>query len=166
MPITELKVDNYYRKAKEDGYRARSSYKLLEIQEQYGIFNGVTRAVDLCSAPGSWSQVLSRHLKSYKSSSSSIDRPEIKQSQGQVYSFHLTYILYTYLFFVRTEYIQYIIMDCIVCSQVVAVDLQEMAPIPGVEFIQGPCPDMFYLSLYILKLYSYAYIAHIYIYIR
>lgn len=56
------KRDIYYRKAKEEGYRARSAYKLLQIDEEFNIFEGVTRAVDLCAAPGSWSQVLSQRL--------------------------------------------------------------------------------------------------------
>ncbi len=54
--------DPYYRKAKEEGWRARSAFKLLEIDEQFNIFRGVQRAVDLCAAPGSWSQVLSRMI--------------------------------------------------------------------------------------------------------
>ena len=56
------KTDIYYRKAKEEGYRARSAYKLLQINDEFNIFDGVTRAVDLCAAPGSWSQVLSNRL--------------------------------------------------------------------------------------------------------
>ena len=56
------KGDPYYRKAKSEGYRARSAYKLLQVEEEFGIFNNVERAVDLCSAPGSWSQVLSNKL--------------------------------------------------------------------------------------------------------
>ena len=56
------KRDIYYRLAKENGWRARSAFKLLQINEQFGIFDGVNRAVDLCAAPGSWSQVLSREL--------------------------------------------------------------------------------------------------------
>ncbi|KAH8312745.1 hypothetical protein KR044_012628 [Drosophila immigrans] len=56
------KRDIYYRLAKEEGWRARSAYKLLHIDEAFGIFEGVHRAVDLCAAPGSWSQVLSKKL--------------------------------------------------------------------------------------------------------
>eukprot|EP00238_Polyblepharides_amylifera_P013886 CAMPEP_0196599392 /NCGR_PEP_ID=MMETSP1081-20130531/94834_1 /TAXON_ID=36882 /ORGANISM="Pyramimonas amylifera, Strain CCMP720" /LENGTH=309 /DNA_ID=CAMNT_0041925161 /DNA_START=151 /DNA_END=1080 /DNA_ORIENTATION=+ len=56
------KRDIYYRKAKEEGWRARSAYKLLHIDEEFSIFEGVDRVVDLCAAPGSWSQVLSRQL--------------------------------------------------------------------------------------------------------
>lgn len=54
----------YYRKAKEDGYRARSAYKLLHIDELYSIFKGVERVIDICAAPGSWTQLISRRLKS------------------------------------------------------------------------------------------------------
>ena len=54
---TKDKRDIYYRRAKEEGWRARSAFKLLQIDEQLGLFDGVTRAVDLCAAPGSWSQV-------------------------------------------------------------------------------------------------------------
>lgn len=56
------KRDLYYRKAKEEGLRARSAYKLLQIHEEFRIFDGVKRVVDLCAAPGSWSQTLSREL--------------------------------------------------------------------------------------------------------
>ncbi|KAK7331929.1 hypothetical protein VNO80_28674 [Phaseolus coccineus] len=56
------KRDIYYRKAKEEGWRARSAFKLLQIDEEFDIFEGVKRVVDLCAAPGSWSQVLSRKL--------------------------------------------------------------------------------------------------------
>ena len=71
------KRDIYYRLAKEEGFRARSAYKLLQLNEQFDIFKGdivrrdsslsksslgVRRAVDLCAAPGSWSQVLARDL--------------------------------------------------------------------------------------------------------
>lgn len=56
------KSDPYYRKAKCEGYRARSAYKLLQVDEEFNLFDGVKRAVDLCAAPGSWSQVLSNRL--------------------------------------------------------------------------------------------------------
>ena len=56
------KRDIYYRLAKEDGWRARSAFKLLQLNDDFDLFNGVSRVVDLCAAPGSWSQVLSRKL--------------------------------------------------------------------------------------------------------
>ncbi|MCJ1404818.1 hypothetical protein MMC11_008044 [Xylographa trunciseda] len=56
------KRDAYYRLAKEQGWRARSAFKLIQLDEQFNLFDGVARVVDLCAAPGSWSQVLSRVL--------------------------------------------------------------------------------------------------------
>ena len=56
------KRDIYYRKAKEEGWRARSAFKLLQIDDSFDIFTGVKHVVDLCAAPGSWSQVLSRKV--------------------------------------------------------------------------------------------------------
>jgi len=59
------KRDVYYRLAKEQGWRARSAFKLMQIDDEFKILEGsdVKRAVDLCAAPGSWSQVLARRLK-------------------------------------------------------------------------------------------------------
>ena len=93
------KRDIYYRKAKEIGFRARSAFKLLQINDEYNLFKGVRRVVDLCAAPGSWCQVLSGKL--YES-------PE--EGEAMVQAGH---------------------------PRIVAVDLQEMAPIPGVVTIQG-----------------------------
>ncbi|KAK8078837.1 hypothetical protein PG994_002644 [Apiospora phragmitis] len=56
------KRDAYYRLAKEQGWRARSAFKLLQLDEEFDLFADVTRVIDLCAAPGSWSQVLSRVL--------------------------------------------------------------------------------------------------------
>lgn len=61
------KRDAYYRLAKEQNWRARSAFKLIQLDEQFDLFEHenpekVTRVVDLCAAPGSWSQVLSRVL--------------------------------------------------------------------------------------------------------
>jgi tRNA (cytidine32/guanosine34-2'-O)-methyltransferase len=55
------KRDIYYRLAKEKGYRARSAFKLLQIDDEFSIFTpDIKYVVDLCAAPGSWSQVLSQ----------------------------------------------------------------------------------------------------------
>ncbi|ORY75816.1 ribosomal RNA methyltransferase FtsJ domain-containing protein, partial [Protomyces lactucae-debilis] len=59
------KRDIYYRLAKERGFRARSAFKLLQLDEAYNLFTPTTRrVVDLCCAPGSWSQVILQKLKS------------------------------------------------------------------------------------------------------
>ncbi|OII77913.1 tRNA-methyltransferase protein [Cryptosporidium andersoni] len=83
--------DIYYRRAKQEGYRARSAYKLLQVDQYYPIFKGVNRAVDLCAAPGSWSQVLSQKLNCNENNN----------------------------------------------ALIVSVDLQDMAPIEGVNIIKG-----------------------------
>ncbi|HYC94537.1 MAG TPA: RlmE family RNA methyltransferase, partial [Sphingomicrobium sp.] len=52
--------DPYVRKAKAEGYRSRAAYKLLELDEKYGLLKGVKAVVDLGIAPGGWSQVVRR----------------------------------------------------------------------------------------------------------
>jgi tRNA (cytidine32/guanosine34-2'-O)-methyltransferase len=47
-----------YRRAKDEGYRARSAFKLMDIDDAYGLLRGAKSVVDLCAAPGSWCQVL------------------------------------------------------------------------------------------------------------
>jgi tRNA (cytidine32/guanosine34-2'-O)-methyltransferase len=59
---TKDKRDIYYRRAKEEGWRARSAFKLAQVDDAFAVLAGATAAVDLCAAPGSWSQVLSRRL--------------------------------------------------------------------------------------------------------
>lgn len=66
------KRDYYYRKAKEEGWRARSAFKLLQINEEFKIFENVETAVDLCAAPGSWSQVLSSEIRKSKNEKAKI----------------------------------------------------------------------------------------------
>jgi 23S rRNA (uridine2552-2'-O)-methyltransferase len=57
--IKQRKRDGYYRKAKSEGYRSRSAYKLLQINERYKIISKKDTVVDLGAAPGGWSQVAS-----------------------------------------------------------------------------------------------------------
>jgi 23S rRNA (uridine2552-2'-O)-methyltransferase len=55
--LTRQINDPYVRKAKLEGYRSRSAYKLLEIDKRFKIFKRGQRVVDLGAAPGGWSQV-------------------------------------------------------------------------------------------------------------
>jgi 23S rRNA (uridine2552-2'-O)-methyltransferase len=52
--------DPYVRRAKAENYRSRAAYKLLELDERFGLLKGVTAVVDLGIAPGGWSQVVRR----------------------------------------------------------------------------------------------------------
>lgn len=81
--------DTFYRAAKQEGWRARSAFKLIQVADHFHLFDNVTRIVDLCAAPGSWSQVCAQRL------------------------------------------------DGVEGARIVAVDLQPMAPIPGVIQIRG-----------------------------
>ena len=54
------------RQSKVDGYRARSAYKLIEIDEKFKIFKGGMNIIDIGAAPGSWSQYASKKVKSGK----------------------------------------------------------------------------------------------------
>ncbi|KPI84265.1 putative FtsJ-like methyltransferase [Leptomonas seymouri] len=106
------KRDVYYRKAKEEGYRARSAYKLLQIHEEFNILSPAeicTGAIDLCAAPGSWSQVLAQHFKTLAKSAATATSATASSSSS----------------------------DPLPRPRVIAVDLQEMAPIEGVCMLQG-----------------------------
>ena len=83
--------EKYFQKAKTEGYRARSAYKLIQIQEKFHIIKRSHVVVDLGAAPGSWSQVVSKLLG----------------KKGRV----------------------------------IALDLQEIEPIPGVTTVQGDMTD-------------------------
>lgn len=50
--------DPYVKQAKADGYRSRAAYKLIELDEKFGLIRGATRVVDLGITPGGWSQVV------------------------------------------------------------------------------------------------------------
>lgn len=88
---TEQARDPYFQQAKRENYRARSAYKLLEINHRSKLIRAGDTVVDLGAAPGSWSQVLA----------------ELVGDRGQV----------------------------------VAFDLSEIAPIPGVDILQGDIRD-------------------------
>ena len=79
--------DPYVKRSKQEGYRSRSAYKLLEIDERDRILRAGQVVVDLGSAPGGWSQVAAAKAG----------------PQGRV----------------------------------IAIDLLEMEPVAGVEFIRG-----------------------------
>ena len=121
--------DVFYHQAKVSGWRARSAFKLLQIDEAYKLLDGARRVVDLCSAPGSWSQVLSRRLYlPYRDRNSGHTRSQSDNEKQEG--------------IVRDEDedeapITMPRSEVTVQPLIVAVDLQKMAPVEGVHFIQG-----------------------------
>ncbi len=95
-------TDPYVQRAQAEGYRARSAYKLKQLNERDRFLKSGMRVVDLGAAPGGWSQVAA----------------EIVGKNGQV----------------------------------VAVDLLEMAPVAGVQFIQGDFGDAAVLDRVVVAL--------------
>jgi 23S rRNA (uridine2552-2'-O)-methyltransferase len=64
--VNKQRRDIYVRQSKVDGYRARSAYKLIEIDEKYKIFKGGLTVIDIGAAPGSWSQYAEKIAKNGK----------------------------------------------------------------------------------------------------
>ena len=80
--VNKQRRDIYVRKSKVDGYRARSAYKLIEIDEKFKIFKGGVSVVDIGAAPGSWSQYASKVVKSGKIIS--IDLKEMEEIKNTI----------------------------------------------------------------------------------
>ena len=80
--VKKQRRDTYVRQSKVDGYRARSAYKLIEIDEKFKIFKGGMCIVDIGAAPGSWSQYVSKVVKSGKVIS--LDIKEMEQIKNTI----------------------------------------------------------------------------------
>jgi tRNA (cytidine32/guanosine34-2'-O)-methyltransferase len=165
--LSRDKRDVFYRLAKEKGYRARSAFKLLQIDAEFDLFGHkeidrwertiqqqqqqqqqheadtigsevegslplpldesgkevsrpckrslITKAVDLCAAPGSWSQVLVDKI---------LYHPKHGTRKGEAADLSSS-----------TSGVDYV-------DPIIAVDLQPMAPIPGVRCLQGDITEI------------------------
>lgn len=58
--MDEAKRDHYRKRAKEEGFRSRAAYKLLQINEKYRLIRARDRIIDIGSAPGGWLEVASK----------------------------------------------------------------------------------------------------------
>jgi len=63
MRLADARRDQYRRLAKDQGYRARSAYKLLQINRSYNVLKKGDRVVDLGCAPGGWLQVAVKEVR-------------------------------------------------------------------------------------------------------
>ena len=55
-------TDHYVRKARQEGYRSRAAYKLVELDEKHSLFRPGMTVLDLGAAPGGWSQVAAQKV--------------------------------------------------------------------------------------------------------
>ena len=80
--VNKQRRDIYVRQSKVDGYRARSAYKLIEIDEKFKIFKGDMCVIDIGAAPGSWTQYASKIVKNGKIIS--IDLKEMEKIKNNI----------------------------------------------------------------------------------
>ena len=80
--VYKQRRDTYVKQSKIDGYRARSAYKLKEIDEKFKVFKGGMQVIDIGAAPGSWSQYVSKVVKNGKIIS--IDLKDIDTIKGVI----------------------------------------------------------------------------------
>ncbi len=80
--VNKQRRDTYVRQSKIDGYRARSAYKLIEIDEKFRIFKGGINVIDIGAAPGSWSQYASKIVKNGRIIS--IDLKEMEEIKNTI----------------------------------------------------------------------------------
>ncbi len=67
--LAKNRNDFYHKKSKIEGFRARSAYKLIQIDEKFKILKSMNSILDLGAAPGSWIQVITELTDNQKKTS-------------------------------------------------------------------------------------------------
>jgi 23S rRNA (uridine2552-2'-O)-methyltransferase len=83
LKLSDARKDHYRKFAKDKGYRSRSAYKLLQLNNSYHIFRQRNKVLDLGCAPGGWLQVAIKEVGSY-GKVIGIDLKEVKPLQGAI----------------------------------------------------------------------------------
>ena len=144
------KRDSWYRQAKVVGFRARSAFKLLALDAVHGLFSAVQpggckprSVVDLCAAPGSWSQALAsallprgRGARALRPRARLVQEGELRAAAGADEAAVAAQSAAGFVGFGPKSASAAATTDSDEVV-IVAVDLQEIAPIPGVHVLQG-----------------------------
>lgn len=83
MKLSDARKDHYRKLAKDKGYRSRSAYKLLQLNDSYHIFRQRNKVIDLGCAPGGWLQVAIKEVGSC-GKVIGIDLKEVKPLEGAI----------------------------------------------------------------------------------
>jgi 23S rRNA (uridine2552-2'-O)-methyltransferase len=114
MPKPYIVKDNYFKQAKIQGFRARSAFKLIEINERFDIFRRNQKVFDLGAFPGSFIQVIAPIIGE-KGLIVAVDLQTIKRLP---FSNVKTFVADIYDTITMTE----IILDCTDCFDVIVSD--------------------------------------------
>ena len=78
--LTRQITDIYYIRSKKEGFRSRSSFKLIELNNKFNFLQKKTKVLDLGAAPGGWAQVVKNKCSEGKIMG--IDLLNIKELEG------------------------------------------------------------------------------------
>ncbi len=78
--VKRRRSEHYYRRAKREGYRSRAVYKLIQIDEEFGILDNARAVLDLGSSPGSWCQYVRERVPDAKIYA--VDKVRMRRIEG------------------------------------------------------------------------------------